>query len=176
LSLHHQFLAARNPPVPHRHSSEIRTAAEAIAIFQRIAQHCVSVLARKTNRKPPVKSRNPVARSPIERSSSDIGADNLRVTLERTTAEMDKLSPPPPGIERQYFDGPLGLRTRSRKRERELAVENLERLAANRDYPTARLTLIWLWQCDEVIQAVNEDSKSDLEAELPKIKQTLSLF
>ena len=58
---------------------------------------------------------------------------------------MDKISPPPPGIERQYFDGPLGLRTRNRKREHELAVENLELLAAKRDYATARLTIIWLW-------------------------------
>ena len=38
---------------------------------------------------------------------------------------MDKISPPPPGIERQYFDSPLG-RTRNRKREWELAVEGLE--------------------------------------------------
>jgi hypothetical protein len=98
------------------------------------------------------------------------------MTLERTTAEMDKISPPPPGIERQYFDGPLGLRTRNRKREHELAVENLERLAAQRDYATARLTIIWLWLWAEVTQAVTQDSLADLEAELPEIKQNLSQY
>jgi hypothetical protein len=141
-----------------------------------IARHCVSVRTRKTNGKPPVNLRDPIASSPVERASSDAEAENLRVSLERTTAEMDNLSPPPPGIERQYLDGPLGVRTRNRKREHELAVENLERLAANREYPTARLTLIWLWQWNEVTQALTEDSKADLEAELPEIQHTLSLF
>jgi hypothetical protein len=98
------------------------------------------------------------------------------MTLERTAAAMDKISPPPPGIERQYFDGPLGLRTRNRKREHELAVENLERLAAKRDYATARLTIVWLWLWAEVTQAVTQDSLADLEAELPEIKQNLSQY
>lgn len=108
-------------------------------------------------------------------ASSDGEAENLRVTLERTTAEMDKISPPP-GIERQYFDGPLGLRTRNRKREHELAVENLELLAAKRDYATARLTIIWLWLWAQVTQVVTQDIQADLEAGLPEIKQTLSQY
>ena len=133
--------------------------------------------ARKTNRKPPVNSDDALAASPgkpVSPASSDAEAENHRVTLERTTAEMDKVSPPPPGIERQYFDGPLGARTRNRKREWELAVEGLEQLAAQRDYATARLTIIWLWQSAQVTQALTQDIQADLEAELPEIKQNLS--
>ena len=135
--------------------------------------------ARKTNRKPPANSDDALAPSPgkpVSAASSDEEAENRRVALERTTAEMDKILPPPPGIERQYFDGPLGARTRNRKREWELAVEGLEQLAAKRDYATARLTIIWLWQSAQVTQALTQDVQADLEAELPEIKQNLSLY
>jgi len=136
------------------------------------------VRTRKTNRKPPVNSDDALAPSlgkPVSPASSDAEAENRSVTLERNTAEIDKISPPPPGIERQYFDGPLG-RTRNRKREWELAVQGLEQLAAKRDYATSRLTIIWLWQSAQVTQALTQDIHADLEAELPEIKRNLSLY
>lgn len=55
-------------------------------------------------------------------------------------------------------------------------MEGLERLASKRDYATARLTIIWLWQSAQVIQAVTRDIQADLEAGLPEIKQTLSQY
>jgi hypothetical protein len=137
------------------------------------------VRARKTNRKPPANSDDalaPCPGKPVSPASSDEEAENRPVALERTTAEMDKILPPPPGIERQYFDGPHRARTRNRKREWELAVEGLEQLAAKRDYATARLTIIWLWQSAQVTQALTQDVQADLEAELPEIKQNLSLY
>lgn len=64
----------------------------------------------KINRRPAVNSDDAFASSPgqpVLPASSDAESENLRVTFERTTAELDKISPPPPGIERQYFDGAL---------------------------------------------------------------------
>jgi hypothetical protein len=108
--------------------------------------------------------------------SPDVEAQRLRATLQRSAAESDKISPPPPGIERQYFDGPFGVPTRNRKLEYDLAVHSLKRLAAERDYATARLTIIWLWQSAQVTYALNQDSRADLVAELPRIQESFTRY
>jgi hypothetical protein len=129
--------------------------------------------------KPPVDSdelSDPSAGQPFSQPSSSAEDERSRETLIRSAAESDKISPPPPGIERQYFHGALGVPTRNRKREWELAVESLERLGTERDYATARLTIIWLWNWAQVTHALTQDVHADLVAELPGLERTLSQY
>jgi hypothetical protein len=88
----------------------------------------------------------------------------------------DYAFPPPPGIERQWFQGVPGQYWRNRKREYELAAERLMHAAGARDFATAKHVILWLWRWQEITTALNRDVEAELKASLPGLRSQLKVL